>query len=274
MLLQVLRPYVHEEPLPFSFPDLFPVLPKRRHKMTKTSFRLVTGVVLLLTPLLFSLFFTLLQLTFAYPAILSAPTDEILRHFAQGGSLLIATWYGFLFSALLLIPLVVLLHRLLAQDDFPYLGLATTFGILAGLVQVLGLLRWVFLVPYLSQVYMDPASSLATRDTVQVIFQAFHHYAGSGVGEHLGYLFTGLWTILMGLALTQSSLLRPWVGWLALLPAFCILAGILTPLGFGIAAILTQIGYVLWSLWLLVVGVFVLRSREREVQPVLSHRLQ
>ena len=72
--------------------------------MTKTSFRLVTGVVLLLTPLLFSLFFTLLQLTFGYPAILSAPTDEILRHFAQGGSLLIATWYGFLFSALLSRP--------------------------------------------------------------------------------------------------------------------------------------------------------------------------
>ncbi len=60
--------------------------------MTKKSFRLVTGVVLLLTPLLFSLFFTLLQLTFGYPAILSAPTDEILRRFAQGGSLLIATW--------------------------------------------------------------------------------------------------------------------------------------------------------------------------------------
>ena len=72
--------------------------------MTKKSFRLVTGVVVLLTPLLFSLFFTVLQLTFAYPAILSAPTDEILRHFAQGGSLLIATWYGFLFSALLSRP--------------------------------------------------------------------------------------------------------------------------------------------------------------------------
>ena len=57
--------------------------------MTKKSFRLVTGVVLLLTPLLFSLFFTLLQMTFGYPAILSAPTDEILRRFAQGGSLLV-----------------------------------------------------------------------------------------------------------------------------------------------------------------------------------------
>lgn len=239
--------------------------------MTKKSFRLVTGVVLLLTPLLFSLFFTLLQLTFGYPAILSAPTDEILRRFAQGGSLLLATWYGFLFSALLLIPLVVLLHRVLAQDDFPYLGLATTFGVLAGLVQVLGLLRWVFLVPYLSQVYVNPASSVATRDTVQVIFQAFHHYAGSGIGEHLGYLFTGLWTMLIGLALTQSSLFRPWVGWLALLPAFCILAGVLTPLGFGVAAVLTQIGYVLWALWLLVVGVCVLLSLTHEIQPVPSH---
>jgi hypothetical protein len=241
--------------------------------MTRKSFPLLTGVVVLLTPLLFSLFFTLLQVTFAYPAILSAPTDEILRRFAQGGSPLIATWYGFLFSALLLIPLAVLLHRMLAQDDLPSLGLATTFGILAGLVQVLGLLRWVFLVPYLSQVYVDPTSSVATRDTVQVVFQAFHHYAGGGIGEHLGYLFTGLWTILIGLALTKSTLFRPWVGWLALLPAFCILAGVLTPLGFGVAAVFNQIGYVLWSLWLLVVGVFVLRSREREGQPMLSHRL-
>jgi hypothetical protein len=238
--------------------------------MTKTSVRLVTGIVLLLTPLLFSLFFTILQMTFAYPAILNAPTDEILRRFAQGGSPLIATWYGFLFSALLLIPLVVLLQSALAQDDFPYLRLATTFGVLAGLVQVLGLLRWVFLVPYLSQVYMNPVSSVASRDTVQIIFQAFHHYAGNGIGEHLGYLFTGLWTILIGLALIKSSLVRSLVGWLALLPAFCILAGVLAPLGFGVAAVLNQIGYVLWSLWLLVVGVFVLRARECEGEPVLG----
>jgi hypothetical protein len=30
-----------------------------------------------------------------------------------------------------------------------------------------------------------------------------------GVGEHLGYLFTGLWNALAGVALIQSNLLPP-----------------------------------------------------------------
>jgi hypothetical protein len=33
--------------------------------------------------------------------------------------------------------------------------------------------------------------------------------ARGGVGEHLGYLFTGLWSALAGVALIQSNLLPP-----------------------------------------------------------------
>jgi hypothetical protein len=32
------------------------------------------------------------------------------------------------------------------------------------------------------------------------------------VGEHLGYLFTGLWTALAGIALIQSDVLHPLLG--------------------------------------------------------------
>jgi hypothetical protein len=39
------------------------------------------------------------------------------------------------------------------------------------------------------------------------------------VGEHLGYLFTGLWTALASIALIQSDLLHPLFGIIGLLLA-------------------------------------------------------
>ena len=30
------------------------------------------------------------------------------------------------------------------------------------------------------------------------MFRALHQYLGVGVGEHLGYLFTGIWSVLIG----------------------------------------------------------------------------
>ena len=51
-----------------------------------------------------------------------------------------------------------------------YLGLAMTFGVVAGIVQFLGLARSPFLISYLADSYPDPASSEATssRDLERV----------------------------------------------------------------------------------------------------------
>ena len=57
--------------------------------------RLVTAGLLIAMPILFNLFFALLQSTFEYPDILRRPPDEVLRRFAAGGPGLIALWYGF-----------------------------------------------------------------------------------------------------------------------------------------------------------------------------------
>ena len=66
-------------------------------------------------------------------------------------------------TAVLFVPLAVLVHKALAREDTPYMTLATAFGVVAGVVQFLGLVRWPFLVPYLADTYLDPASSEATR---------------------------------------------------------------------------------------------------------------
>jgi hypothetical protein len=224
--------------------------------------RVLTGVLLILTPIAFNALFTLLSVTFEYPDILREPTGYVLRHFDAGGSSLVATWYGFMLTAVLLVPVAVLVHKALTREDTPYMAVATTFGVIAGVVQFLGLVRWPFLVPYLADTYIDPASSAATRESVAVVFQAFNHYAGVAVGEHLGYLFTGLWTILVALAMFGSALpFRRWLALLGMVAAAGLLVGTLESIGFEAAANTVVVAYILWSIWLALFGIFLLLPR-------------
>ena len=224
--------------------------------------RVLTGVLLILTPVAFNAFFTLLSVTFEYPDILREPTGYVLRHFDAGGGGLVAIWYGFMLIAVLFVPLAVLVHRALAREDTPYLVVATAFGVVAGVVQFLGLVRWPFLVPYLADTYLDPASSGATRESVAVVFQSFNQYAGVGVGENLGYLFTGTWTALVALAMFGSALpLRRWLALLGMASAAGVLVGMLEPAGFGSAADVVVVAYILWSVWLALFGILLLLPR-------------
>jgi hypothetical protein len=204
----------------------------------------------------------LLSVTFEYPDILRKPTGYVPGHFDAGGSSLVAIWYGFMLTAVLFVPLSVLVHKVLARENTPYMALATAFGIIAGVVQFLGLVRWPFLVPYLADTYLATTSSGATREAVAVVFQAFNQYAGVGVGENLGYLFTGLWTVLVALAMFGSPLpFRRWLGLLGIVSAASILVGTLEPAGFEPAANVVVIGYILWSIWLALFGIFLLVPR-------------
>ena len=224
--------------------------------------RKLTAILLILTPVAFNIFFTLLSVTFEYPDILREPTRYVLSSFDAGGSELVMIWYGFMLTAVLFVPLAVMVHKVLAREDTPYMAVATAFGVVAGVVQFLGLVRWPFLVPYLADVYLDPASSGATRESVAVVFEAFNRYAGVGVGENLGYLFTGLWTVLVALAMFGSPLpFRRWLALLGMVAAAGVLVGTLEPAGFEPAANIVVVGYILWSIWLALTGILLLRPR-------------
>ena len=215
----------------------------------------LTGLLLILLPVAFNVVFFLLQRTFEYPDILRKPTDYILSRFNAGGTRLIAIWYAFALTGILFIPVAILVHQMLASDDTSYMALATIIGVLAGLVQFLGLIRWPFLVPYLAKTYFEPGSTQATRDSIAVVFQAFHRYAGVAIGEHLGYLFTSIWTAFIALAVTQSPLFNDWLGWLGFIPAIGIFVGVFEEGGFKAAGAINAISYILWSIWLIGVGV-------------------
>jgi hypothetical protein len=217
------------------------------------------GVVLIAAPIWFNTTFTLLAKRFDYPDILRRPTDEILERFRAGGSSLILLWWAFMLSGLLLVAAAVLLGQVLGFSGV--VPLAVTIGVLAGLVQMLGLLRWVYLVPALARAQADPGLDPAERSANAAVFRAFHQYLGVGVGEHLGYLLTGLWSVLIGIAVIRGGPLASWLGW----PGVVIGAGLVVASaeflganeerGWGLAGAAVPILYVAWSIWLFALGV-------------------
>lgn len=222
------------------------------------------GALLILLPLAFNAFFFLLGRRFDYPDILRSPTEDILRRFQAGGVGLKLLWYGFMLTAVLLAPLVVLLGQVLARDGLAVVPTATAVGILAAVVQFLGLARWPFLVPALARAYADPTSTQAARESITVVFASFHRFLGVGIGECLGYLLTGAWTLLVGVAMLQSSVFMAWLAWPGIIVGSLLIVGSLEFVGrfeeqgWRLAGAIIPITYILWSLWLIVSGLVLL----------------
>jgi uncharacterized protein DUF4386 len=209
------------------------------------------GLFLIGVPLAFNAAFAGLAARFDYPDVLRHPTRDVLAKFREGGTSLQLLWWGFALTAVLLAPLVVLFAAALPDADPTLLSVATTLGVLAAAVQFLGLVRWPFLVPFLAE--------QEDSEAVDLVFQAFNRYLGVAVGEHLGYLLTGAWTTLAGIALLTESSVLGVIG-IVIGPALmiCSLEFVGRSSGWTVAEKLTPPAYVAWSLWLIATGVVLL----------------
>jgi hypothetical protein len=224
----------------------------------------VTAWILIGLPLAFNAAFAALAAKFDYPDILRRPTEEVLARFRAGGSRLVLLWWAFAMTAVLLAPLAVLLSGVLAGADPLLLSVGATVGVLAALVQFLGLIRWPFLVPYLARTAADPDATPARKEAIDIVFQSVNRFLGVAVGEHLGYLLSGVWSVLVGVAVTQSTVIPGWIGIVGIVVgavlALCSLefVGPFEANGWRLAAKLTPITYIVWSLWLVATGIALL----------------
>jgi hypothetical protein len=221
----------------------------------------VAGLLLIVVAVAFNAAFAALAARFDYPDVLREPTVVVLARFRAGGRSLVLLWWAFALTAVLMVPLVVLLSSAARGADPALVATATAVGVLAALVQFLGLIRWPLLVPYLARTAADPDASEARREAVDIVFQAFNRYLGVAVGEHLGYLFTGAWTMLIGVALTQTTIVADGIGvaGIAIGPVLMLCSlefvGGHEPTGWKLAGRLTPVAYIAWSLWLVATGV-------------------
>ena len=225
--------------------------------------RQVTAVLSIAVPIVFNVAFFELGRAFDYPSILRRPPDEILRRFAAGGAGLLLRWHLLFLSALAMLPLAVLLAVVL--DAGPVLTpLTMVVGIVAALVQAVGLARWPFAVPELARRYVaaDGPNEEETRRSIEVVFAVLHRYLGVGIGEHLGYLATGLWTVLVAGSILVGTVLPAWLAIAGVLIGLGLLVGTLEfvgpnePEGWALAGTIVPIAYIAWSVWLILLGVF------------------
>lgn len=217
-----------------------------------TGLLLVTGAVAVLIP------YTLLTVIFAYPSVLRQDTATVLTKFHEGGSRLIWTWFAFAITGLPLIPAYVFIGQRL-EHKAPLARFATVVGVAGLVVQVIGLLRWTFVVPVLADTFVH-ATDAATKSAAIVAFKTLHQFGGVVLGEHVGQLFTIAWTVLITLCIGKLKLFPKWINVLGIIAsAIYLLAqaelfATVIP-GFPVWEMAGFIGSTLWLLWLIIAGV-------------------
>ena len=216
-----------------------------------------TAASMVAAAVLLNLAFTGLGAAFDYPEVLKRPPAEALATFraAQG---VVSAWFLLLaLGAALLAPVAIGVGRLSTHRA---MRLAVPVGVAAATVQVVGLLRWPLLVP-----------GWAADNDVQA-FTTANRVLGNLVGETFGYLLTAAWTGLVLVALGAAFAGRLFVV-LGGVAAVLILLGVFSPLEIPVVDLANFVGYVLWSVWLLIfAAVLVRRGARRPAEPECAVR--
>jgi hypothetical protein len=194
--------------------------------------------------------YTLLTIIFEYPDILREDTAIILTKFNDGGNKLIGVWFAFALLGLPLVPAYIRIGQHL-ENRSALIRTATTIG-------VIGLLRWTFVVPVLANSFLT-APDEATKAAAIISFKTIHQFGGVILGEHLGQLFTIIWTVLISISFIKLKLFPKWVSMLGFISSFIYLLAqaelfaTVIP-GFPYWDLAGFIGSTLWLIWLIIIG--------------------
>jgi hypothetical protein len=246
--------------------------------------RRMTGLLFVLGAVVFAAAATVLSSTFDWPDILREPAGVVLPAFVAGGTSLVWIWFATAWTyAILLVP-ILLLPAALRRSDDPVLRAATFAGAASVLLSLIGFLRWVFVVPQLAAAYV--AGDATTQASVAAAWMAQHQFGGALLGEHLGQLLVIGWSVTVSVVVLRSGVLPRWVGWGGLLASGLYLLNqgdiLATAVpGFPIWDLAGLVGSSAWALWVIALGVAVLRRQvsrpvattrsDPEQRPELTH---
>ena len=222
------------------------------------------GILLILGAIGVFLPYTILSFIFDYPGILREDAGVILTRFHEGGASLIFVWFLFAIFGLPLLVAYILIGQKL-EKQIQFIRWATIIGIISIIVQIIGLLRWTFVVPVLANDFVY-AKDETTRQGIKTVFQALHQFGGVLLGEHLGQLFTVIWTIMIATAFHRLRFFPRWIIWLGYISAGIYLLAqaelfrTVIP-NFPVWDLAGLIGSTMWLTWLIIVGIAFLKIK-------------
>jgi len=163
--------------------------------MAGSRYGVLAGLALVLFLAMANVAYSYLVANFGYDDILREPVPVILARFSAGGPGLVLAWTGFAWSALIFVLAACLVGLALAERHGQRVWMATAAGAASGLIQAVGLFRWVFVVPSLANAYAAADAGPAERTAIVQIFNALNQYGGVALGEHLGQILLVAWSI-------------------------------------------------------------------------------
>jgi hypothetical protein len=160
----------------------------------------LSQIVLFLVPI------TVLGQAIGWPASLRLPAAEALPLIARNAMALQVGYWGYLLTAVAMVPFVIALrrHALAHGVGGLLVDAMAAFGIAAAVLKTLGIVRWLIAMPTLASLHAGTTDP-ALRLILEVNYTALNGYAGS-VGELLGVqLFSGFWLVLLGVSLSRMG---------------------------------------------------------------------
>lgn len=239
-------------------------IPNTAHSSSNTTIYRITGILLLAQFAIFMVTLVVLGNAINWPASLGEPASVTLPLITEQRGAVTLGYFSYMVSAFLLLPISVLFYSIFREYATALISIGAVMGIVAGVMKILGIVRWLVAMPIIAAIYLEPSASAATRDAAAMAFEAFNAYAG-GVGELLGVaLFSGLWTSLVALAILRTGVLPRWTGWFGLIAAITVILPFAEVFGVEMGTVVLVGTGVVWQLWMIVTGAVLLFVRPSE----------
>jgi hypothetical protein len=223
----------------------------------KRALHRIAGIMFLVSTVLMLGSWMGLMSSFEYPDILRKAPGYVLESFYDGGSGLILLWTGMSVSTFLLGLCILLFYVSFAKEGGLSWRIGTGFGLLSCLVQVLGLIRWVLVVPALASLWQGTAVP-SERFALETAFTVVNQYGGVAIGETLGFLLSGIWIVFVGIMILKSRVFHRVAGFLAIASGAGVAIGILEQAGVTWAPAVNAWSYMLMFALFIYFGIMLL----------------
>ena len=197
-----------------------------------------------------------------WPASLDEPASVNLPLILEQYMAMMTGYSIYLVYSLLFWPMAYLTGRAIVIGDTgnTLFRVASGFAALSVLARTLGIVRWLFAMPVLARLYINPAVSENFKESISMVYEMLNAYAG-GVGEILGVsLFASIWLVLISILLIRSSQWPNWLGYFGLVVAAALLLNLLEVVGIDMGAMIS-VSETLQHFWMLATAIVFLRKK-------------